>query len=425
MAATDTDTGAPPGSDDERVAPVRRRRRPVASLLALAFFFAPLVAFAAGERPAAFENRALAEFPSLSDGWEFFPDFTTWAVDHLPLREEAVEVNAELAERIFDEAPSFGAGSGGGSPAGVPSGQGESDASLYARVIEGEDGWLYFGSDVSELCEPTRTVEDVMDRLDRLAAAVESSGRRFVVTVAPDKSTIVPDYLPATYYGQDCATERRTAFWAALRTAPPSGYVDLRADLEAEQERSGEYLYRRTDTHWTSGGSAIYAQNLAEALDPELWADTDVVDAGTTSRTGDLGRLIGRPREDEYAAVEVRRRGVTPVGRDGLDLPEMPYTPITVTNRTTGAALFEAPTLLIGDSFTSASRQALGSLFADLTLLHGDVAEPFPEAVAAEMAAADVVVFEVVERTLASGEASLLNDEVLAAVEAELARRPR
>jgi hypothetical protein len=135
--------------------------------------------------------------------------------------------------------------------------------------------------------------------------------------------------------------------------------------------------------------------------------------------------MIGRPHKDEYDAVEIRRPGVTPVGRADLDLPEMPYSPTTLTNRTTSAPIFEPPTLLMGDSFTSASGQALGGLFAHLTLLHGQIAGPYPEAVARQMGQADVIVYEVVERTIASGDVPLLSDASLEAIEAELAANPR
>ena len=77
----------------------RRTRRPVALALALVFFFGPLGASRPG-RATARDSRtvALTDFPSLSDGWSFFPQFTTWATDHLPLRGEAVEANAALSE---------------------------------------------------------------------------------------------------------------------------------------------------------------------------------------------------------------------------------------------------------------------------------------------------------------------------------------
>lgn len=427
MATTETEPQAPSGSG--RVPRgrrgLRRPRRRVAFLLAALFFFGPPGAFLLGARPVAFENRALAEFPSVSDGWEFFPGFTTWAVDHLPLRDHAVEANAAAAESLFGEASSFGAGGGEGPLVGSPSAEEDEVAATYHHVLQGEDGWLYYGGDVEELCEPTRSIEETFERLDRLAAAVESSGRRFVLVVAPDKSTVVPEHLPDAYYGQECATERRDDFWSAVRARPPAGYVDLRDDLAAEQDRTGEPVYRQTDTHWTSGGAAIYAEGLAEALDPDLWNGTEVVDAGTARVTGDLGALLGLPREDEFAAVEVRRPGVEPVGRAELDWPELPYSPVTLTNRTTGAPLFEPPALVLGDSFTSASTQALGGIFADVTILHGQVAIGYPEVVARLMAEAEVVVYEVVERTIASGDVPLLEDASLQAVEAALAAGPR
>src|SRR3954447_23950044 len=54
----------------------RRPTRPVTLLLALVFFFGPLVAFALGARPQQIENRPLTDLPTASDGWDFFPAFT-------------------------------------------------------------------------------------------------------------------------------------------------------------------------------------------------------------------------------------------------------------------------------------------------------------------------------------------------------------
>ena len=404
-------------------------RRPLALAAALLFFFGPLGALAFGQRPQEFENRPLAEFPSLSEGWSFFPKFTTWAVDHLPLRRQAVEANAAVSEQVFQEPPSTRSGSAGGSAAGVPSGDRDAVTAAagadYPQVIQGEHGWLYLGADVSNLCDPERTVASTLERLDRLGRAIEASGRRFLITVAPDKTTVYPDALPEDFLGEECAAERRTAFWDALQQDPPTGYFDLRDDLEEEQAKSGP-IYRPTDTHWAPRGAAIYARELARRLDPDLLDDTRVVGSGRASRQGDLGTLLGRPRVDEYPDVAVRRAGVVPVGREALDLPGLPVAqPVRATNRTTGAPLFEPPTLLLGDSFTNSSRATLGPFFADLTLLHNEAAVENPQVTADAVAAADVVVVEVVERTIASGRGALLRSDVLSAIEDALAASPR
>ena len=244
-------------------------------------------------------------------------------------------------------------------------------------------------------------------------------------TVAPDKTTIYPDNMPDTYVGEECAAERSAAFWDALGSAAPDWYVDLREPLLEEQERTGP-IYRPSDTHWAPRGGAVYAQELARHLDPRLLDDFDVVDTGTATRPGDLARMLGTRTEDEVNDVAVERPGVAPVGRETLDLPGVPTgQPATARNESTDALLFPGRTLLLGDSFTNASLSQLGGLFTDVTLLHNEVAGPYPQAVADLMVDSDVVVLEIVERTIGGGGGAMISDEALAAIEATLARNPR
>jgi hypothetical protein len=311
--------------------------------------------------------------------------------------------------------------------AGVPSGDGAAtDTHVdYPSVIEGRHGWLYFGGDVKNLCESTRDVGEVIDRLSRLARAVQSSGRRFVLTVAPDKTSFYPDELPRTYVGERCATERRREFWNALTRTPPDGLLDLRPALTREEATIGEPLYRRTDTHWGPRGAAVYARQLAAALDPSLLQDTELVSLGTTTLPGELGQMLGRTGTDDVEDVALSRPGVTPVGRESLDLPEMPYGPETFLATTSEAPLFAPKTLLLGDSFSTASRKMLGCFFSDLTLLHNEMADEDAQVVADSMVGSDVVVLEIVERTIASGRGALIEDAALTTIEQTLAANPR
>jgi alginate O-acetyltransferase complex protein AlgJ len=423
---------------DAASAPRRRvtrpARRPVAAIIALCFFFGPLGAFVLGARPEAIENRALADFPSLSQGWDFFPSLTSWATDHLPLRADAIRANASFSERVFHEAPSYRTEGGGAPGVGIPSGHetagdsgddGAQSGVQYPQVIQGDDGWLYFGPDVSNLCNATRSVSEVLSRLNRLGTAVEASGRKFVLVVAPDKTTMVPQHLPSDYLGEDCAAQRRTEFWNALSASPPVGYLDLRGPLKAEQERTGDPIYRPNDTHWGPLGAAVYVQQLAQRLDPALGASTSVADAGQATEPGDLSAMIGTPKDDKVTNVQLERPGVTPVGRDSLAVPEMPYSPETFRNKTSDAPLFQPRTFVLGDSFTNASTAMIGQLFSSITLLHNEVAGPYPQAVADTMADSDVVVYEIVERTISSGGGALIDDGSLTAIEATLAANPR
>jgi hypothetical protein len=305
------------------------------------------------------------------------------------------------------------AGQSGGAPGPV----------TYPPVIQGQNGWLYYGGDVSNPCAPARSVDDTLARLRRLATAVQASGRRFVLVIPPDKSTVVPQNLPATFLGKGCMTARKTEFWAKLRAAPPPGYVDLRGAIEAVQRETGQPAYRQTDTHWGDQGALLYAKVLATALQPDLWASSQVRPAGPITRKGDLGVLIGRPHVDSYPSFDLVRPGVRP---NYTDVPTLPFgSPVTVTATTSGAPLYAPHTLLLGDSFSNASRLYVPKLFANLTLLHNEAAGGHPQLGAQAIVDSDVVVYEIVERTIASGRGTLIDDKALSAVEAALKAHPR
>jgi alginate O-acetyltransferase complex protein AlgJ len=408
----------------------RRMRRPLVFLLALAFFFGPAVAYVGGERPQEIENRRLRSLPSLSQGWDFFPSFAAWATDHLPLRKQAVESNSALSERVFGEAPSYGGTSDATGVAGVAgTGPGSDPAATdkpqYPRVIQGKDGWLYFGGDASGPCQPVRSVEDTLSRLTRLADAVQKSGRRFVLVVPPDKSTAWPEELPASYLGKSCAEARRAEFWKKLRASPPRGYVDLLGPIQAVQRANGGSIYRQTDTHWGERGALLYAQGVADALRPGLWQRMSLRPVGTKTRAGDLGVLIGRPHVDSYPGFDLTRPGQN----WSYTMPTMPLgNPIRVDPgppAARGVPLITEPTLLLGDSFSNSSRAVLPQLFTSLTILHNEVAGTRPDTAAKAMVNADTVVYEIVERTIGSGRGALIEDRALSAIEKALAANPR
>jgi hypothetical protein len=92
-------------------------------------------------------------------------------------------------------------------------------------------------------------------------------------------------------------------------------------------------------------------------------------------------------------------------------------------NTTTGVALFKPRTALLGDSFTDASFRAVYSLFADLVRVSN---ERTPGSQAAQaVAGAEVVIFEVVERNIVSGDSSIISDKGLSLIQDALDAAPR
>ncbi|GAA3124050.1 alginate O-acetyltransferase AlgX-related protein [Streptosporangium carneum] len=396
MTAVETEP-TPPAT---RVRRLRGRRLPTL-LVAGVFFFGPALAFAAGERAAAIENRKLPDFPALSEGWDFIPKAEAWAVAHLPLRQYAVRGNVALSEGVFGQPPSYNKG-------GKPT---------YPRVVEGRDGWLYFGDDVIEACGPRWSVAETLERTRRLAEIVQRSGRRFVLTVAPDKTTVYPDRLPERFLGQACLGERKREFWAALRAARLPGYMDLRGPLERLQRESGEPAYWRTDSHWNERSCGLYGTELARTLDPGLARGTRLVEIEQAVRDGDMGVMLGTPRKETIDQWRLVRDGVKRVKQDDAQMPVS----FATANASTGAPLFEPRTLLIGDSFTRNSLPWVTPYFADLTYLRSDAsAKAGPEYVAEKVARSETVVFEMVERYFVGGHGEMLDDATLAAIDRAL-----
>jgi hypothetical protein len=381
----------------------RRRRQLVALVCALAFFFAPVVARAIGQRATQLENHKLAAFPSLQS-WNFFNKFDQWSIDHLPLRQYAVHGNEKLSQGVFGQPPTYGGNADTGIPAiGTQPGQKKQDpnpANSYARVVQGKDGWLFLGDDIADACEGKGPISHTLSRLDGLARSIEASGRRFVFVVAPNKSTMEPQNLPDHFYGKQCMTKRTDELWQELRTNPPQGYLDVRGPLEAQQRKDGKPIYWKSDSHWTSRGAAVYAHELAKRLDPRLWQGRSIVSTGPAQRQGDLSALLGAPRTDTSPGWDVSRPGV----RTGYaKAPALPQRPTPIHNTTTGVPLFRPKTMLLGDSFTHTSRRVLYPLFADVTPLHNKASLGFPKLFDQTLVNSEVVVLEVVERSLLSG----------------------
>ncbi len=433
---------------DGLVSPHRPRVVTLPFAVALLFFFGPAVAFVLGNRPEAIDNRPLAALPSVTQGWAFIPEFTTWANDHLPLRAQAVRTGTELSEALFDEPPQYGQGTGGqtaagaqGAPAtpGAATEQGPDtpasagpviigeDGVNYPRVITGSDGWLYFGGDVSGVCNPSRSVADTVSALARLDAAISASGRTLVLAVIPDKSTMVPEHLPGRYAGEGCASARKAEFWDAV-TSAGLPLIDMRGPLADAQERTGDPLYRKTDSHWNLQGASVFVEEVVSRLDPGLLAGDPgpIVTRGQVDLSGDLGGMLGTPTDETVAAVTVERPGVT-LAVDGqpvsaADMPGLEQHPIVIDASSTGAALYPGSTAVLGDSFYGSARPLLTPFFDQLTMLHN---QSDPRVMAQVMVDADTVVIEIVERSVAAGDVHVATPRVLAVIEQELAAHPR
>lgn len=399
-------------------------RQQTARVSALVFFCVPLLLLVVGVRAPEFENRKLASFPTPADGWGFLTGFDKWATDHLPLRDAAVQAEDSISRGVFGEPPQFGQKHDTGPVQQVPPTgeavpeEGKPPVRTFPHVIEGKDGWLYFGEDALNPCYPDRPLDEVVDSLNRLRRVVESSGRKFVLVTPPNKSTMVPEYLPSPLVGGSCMRKATDEFWKRIGEAKA---FDFRPALVEAAKYKGGPVFSKTDTHWNQEMGVLFAKTLAELAQPGVTGPWRITQSRVVEVTPDLPVLLGRHEKTSVQIYDIKPNGdkTRSLGIDNsfrepqhLTQPKIPGT----VSGTVG---------LIGDSFTYNFAFYVRAGFSDLRAVHSDTAATDPQRVADMLVDRDVVLFEAVERTLVGGANAMLSPKAIDTIAAELAKHPR
>jgi alginate O-acetyltransferase complex protein AlgJ len=397
-----------------------------ALVCAVVFFCTPLLLLLVGVRAPSFENRPLAAFPSPADGWGFLTGMAPWAADHLPLRDQAVGLEDFLSRQLFGEPPPLGQQSRPdpvpGPVAPAPSQSDEDRRRMqelgFPRVIEGRDGWLYFGEDVVDACLPERPLDETVTALRRLRSAVESSGREFVLVVAPDKSTMVPEHLPARYVGADCTRDARNAFWP--RITSETGAIDMRPRLQQDAARLRRPVYPPVDTHWTYEGALTMTIMIAEAIQPGVTATWVATPGQVVTRAGDLPPLIGRTADYPWQTYNLAPDGETIRSRS---VSSEIRTPLNLSQQR-GEGIVSDSVGMIADSYSLSALPYIAAGFTNISVIHSDTVGADPRSIGTLFADKKVVVVEAVERSLIGGTHPLFDRGVIDALADELARHP-
>lgn len=225
-----------------------------APLLLVAFHFVHPSALAAHVRRATefirgAEQRAPNRRPDLprsADEWAALPErINAWLDDMAPLREGLVTLHNRLKFTL------------GIAPNG--------------KVVLGRDGWLFYGEnaerdDVRRIARLTAAQKERwLAYLNRLSDETARRGATFLLVIAPDKSSVYPEFLPAALRDRS-GPRRLDDLLAFLRARGCRAKVlDLRDELRAR--KGGEPLYFRTDTHWNERGAVLAADAIREALE--------------------------------------------------------------------------------------------------------------------------------------------------------------
>jgi hypothetical protein len=393
--------------------PRHGRRQRLALVCAVVFFTLPVISLAAGLRPTAFENHRLAAFPALSRGWSFYTGLGPWATDHLPFRQQAINAGNSVSRGLFGELPAYG-GSGNQvapQPAGpLPAAANPPPApSEFPSVLAGKDNWMYLGAELSSHCDQTQATSDIVTELRRLHDGVVASGRQFVVVIAPDKATMVPQYLPDDFPGKACHANGVDQFWRAMATQ--NYVIDLRGDLTTRAKQLGTPIYGPQDAHWSDEGAVIMAERLADQLQPGISDRWTVRPGAAWQVPADLPPLIS-----QTGTTFGRYYSILPDGQHDMT----PQTVDTNYNSTSvhfdtavGLGTIDANVGVLADSFSIRASRYLASVFGHLTLLGVPQVDTDHGVAAGQMLANNsVVVVEVAERNLVGGQYALLDPPV-------------
>ncbi|MEM7587599.1 MAG: hypothetical protein AAF560_29695, partial [Acidobacteriota bacterium] len=321
---------------------------------------------------AALEKRPPARIPGWSIGSSvepaFYADVAHAFADRVPLRVEAVVLDAWLDVELFGDSPN-------------------------PEVLLGADGWLFRRQAVVGPRRP-EALERAVDTVGRVSRILATSGRQLVFLVAPDKAAIYPEKLgPSADLARPGSLSRQRAR-ALLQEAEMPGYLDLWTAMEQLKQVSAETTYWPRDTHWKPESIVEGARLIAGALDPALWdADAVAVEPGMRHRS-DLAGMIGLPRQEQGTSYEVRRN--VEVRRAGA----ADKSPVRLV--THGAEpLFRPRVLAVTDSFGDDWLGILSQYFADSTWISwSELPRERLVSIVNELARTEVVIIETVERAM-------------------------
>ena len=210
-------------------------------LLFLAVCWAPLLAMAFGEKSPNQEKRILAEKPALFTphglNLNFPKQFNAYFSDHFGLRSTCVTAYTALIYYTLND-------------------------SVNEQVMTGKNGWLFFGPTLKDYTAVNTLTDLQIDRIVKTLvqqeAYLSSLGITFIFTIAPNKSSVYPEHMPARYHPQLQQKNLHKLSKALEKQA--IHYVDLLEPLRAAKHK--HQVYHVKDTHWNNIGARVAAQTL-------------------------------------------------------------------------------------------------------------------------------------------------------------------
>ena len=168
------------------------------------------------------------------------------------------------------------------------------------QVAIGREGWLYLaGNEMDTYCGKNRFSNEELNQF-----AVELSYRqrylaqqncRFYFMIAPSKSIIYPEYIPASIYRQESQSwGEQLIDYLAHNTSVKT--VNLYTAFARQKSRN--LLYHKLDNHWNQFGAFYAANEFFTALksdfpETEVFSENDLVVSVRDTNGGNITGMLG------------------------------------------------------------------------------------------------------------------------------------
>ncbi len=313
-------------------------------------------------------NEQVTEFPSFVTednkfNQDVFEQMGTYFEKHFAFRPMVISVDAQIQSQVF----------------GV---------SNLDSVIVGKDGWLYYSSTLNDYLGKNtmseREVDNISHNLKLTQDYVNAQGAEFLFTVAPNKNSLYPEYMPY-YYSKKASDIKNIDLLVPKLSKYGINYCDLFSVFENENE----VLYLKQDSHWNNKGALLSYNKILDDLKKPHDTFEDAQVTRTKTFMGDLGKMLyPKTQESEYNY----NYGA-----------EQNYTYITPTKSVEDATIStkchsgDGSLYMYRDSFGNSLLPFFANAFENAYFTKG-----FPPNLALHMTSQkpDTVIFEIVERNL-------------------------
>lgn len=227
----------------------------------------PLCLWGFFENNEAIGKKELAEFPSVQDennniNAKFFSEFDDYFTEHLVFRPQLVSCDNYIKSQIFS-----------------------GDA---GNVVVGKNGYIFSQETISDYTGKTftqRKINNIAQTIRIMQDKVLNSGNNFVFTVAPNKNTIYPNYMPSRYI------KGENSNLSMLKTEIEKRNINY-TDLEFVLKSADGEMYLKRDTHWNNIG-ALYGFNaIMSSLGKECKDYNGISYDKKKTWRGDLDKLL-------------------------------------------------------------------------------------------------------------------------------------